>query len=113
MSMSKCMWDADTSRCKKLKHTLRPINSHLYLFHVKHSMALYNIQGGERALPRRAGGPRGRCRPHLRRRLAAGGLEAGAASSSLALLASLAWLASLTNLVGLLAWLGWPQKRVS
>ena len=43
------LWDADTSRCKKAKHaqqyTLRPINSHLYLFHVKHSMALYNVQG--------------------------------------------------------------------
>ena len=23
---------------------LRPINSHLYLVHVKHSMALYNVQ---------------------------------------------------------------------
>ena len=43
------MWDADTSRCKKAKHaqqyTLQPINSHLYLVHVKHSMALYNVQG--------------------------------------------------------------------
>ena len=27
------------------QYTLRPINSHLYLVHVKHSMALYNVQG--------------------------------------------------------------------
>ena len=26
------------------QYTLRPINSHLYLVHVKHSMALYNVQ---------------------------------------------------------------------
>ena len=27
------------------QYTLRPINSHLYVVHVKHSMALYNVQG--------------------------------------------------------------------
>ena len=26
-------------------YILRPINSHLYLVHVKHSMALHNVQG--------------------------------------------------------------------
>ena len=34
------------------EYTLRPINPHLYSVHIKHSMALYNVQGvGKRAPP--------------------------------------------------------------